>query len=253
VGGTRRPEGRFRQWKNHKENPEEPSFVAITQPGVKDGWRQRSYWEKQLGWKEYLLCHDCEQRFGVHESKVRTFLYGSAPSPLKKRTLGRLGPPMPAGSPPEFVEFRDVKIDYRELKLFQMSLLWRAGVAEGKCFHNVDLGQKHENRLRQFLLNDDPGLEEDFPCVIFDLRFKGVESEGFCQEPITSHDEDQGQKLYKIIIGGYAFMYSVSSHRASQVFHTCSAKQSGRMLLHVVRGDLFLQRCAERLRKAGKL
>jgi hypothetical protein len=24
VGGTRRPEGRFRQWKNHKENPEEP-------------------------------------------------------------------------------------------------------------------------------------------------------------------------------------------------------------------------------------
>src|SRR5947209_7068600 len=47
------------------------SFVRITQPDIKDGWMQRNYWEKQLGWKEYLLCDDCEQRFGDHESKVK--------------------------------------------------------------------------------------------------------------------------------------------------------------------------------------
>lgn len=229
------------------------SFVAITEPNVKDGWMQRNYWEKQLGWKEYLLCHDCEQRFGVHERKVRDFLYGNAAPPLKKLTLGRMGPSLPAGSPREILEIREVEIDYRELKLFQMSLLWRAGVAEGKFFRYLNLGQKHEKILRQFLANDDPGWEEDYPCMMFDLRFKGLDSEGFWQEPISCHDEDKGQMLYKIIIGGYAFMYSVSSHPASQQFHTCCAKPSGKMFLHVVRGDLFLERCAIRLRKAGKL
>jgi hypothetical protein len=180
-------------------------------------------------------------------------LYGNAPPPLKKRTLGKTGPPLPPGSAPEFLAIREVEINYRELKLFELSLLWRAGVAKGEFFRNVDLGRKHEKLLRRLLAADDPGAEDDYPCILFDLRSDEAEFEGFWQEPISGRDEDRGQMIYKIVIGGYAFMYSVSSHAPSEQFRALCAKPSGRMLLSVVKGDLFLQRCMVRLRNAGKL
>ncbi|HEX7570854.1 MAG TPA: hypothetical protein VF492_10155 [Verrucomicrobiae bacterium] len=64
------------------------SFVASTELNFKDGWKQRNYWEKKIGWKEYLLCGNCEQRFGVHEGNIRRFLYGNSPQPLNKQSLG---------------------------------------------------------------------------------------------------------------------------------------------------------------------
>lgn len=228
------------------------TFYRNTNPDIQDGWRQRGYWEKQLGWKEHLLCEICEKRFEVHETKVKDYLYGNAPAPLKKRILGK-SVPLPAGTTSDVLEVRELDIDYKELKLFQMSLLWRAGVAKGQWFHTIDLGQKHEKNLRQFFLNDNPGSEKDYPCVMCDLRSSGVDFELFWQEPISCHDDDQGQRLYKIIIGGYAFMYSVSSHQPSQMIQSFCAKPTGKMFLQVVKGDIFLQRCATRLRKAGKL
>src|SRR5882724_2392642 len=95
--------------------------------------------------------------------------------------------------------------------------------------------------------------EYDYPCVVYDLRSTAIEFEGFWQEPISSHDELGGQRLWKLVIGGYAFMFSVSSHPPSEMVSFYCAKPSGRMFVPVVRADLFLQRCATRLRKAGKL
>jgi hypothetical protein len=141
------------------QNQTQPhSFVAGISPDFKDGWKQRNNWERQLGWTEYLLCHDCEQQFEKHETAARVLLYGNAPAPLKKQTLGTIVQASQPGSPPDFLEIREVAIDYRELKLFQMSLLWRAGVAKGSFFKNVDLGEKHEKRLKQLLAKDNPGF-----------------------------------------------------------------------------------------------
>src|SRR4051812_25991143 len=55
------------------------SLVKSTQADFKDGWRQRGHWEKRVGWKEYLLCADCEAQFSTYESSARTFLYGNSP------------------------------------------------------------------------------------------------------------------------------------------------------------------------------
>jgi hypothetical protein len=233
--------------------PQPASLVKIAQPGVKDGWMQRGYWEKEVGWKEYLLCDSCEKLFQVHEAKARIFLYGNAPGQLKKRILGKAIPLPRWGLPSEVLELREVQIDYRELKLFQMSLLWRAGVASGEFFEQVDLGERHEERLRHLLVCDDPGSAEDYPCIMFDLRTDGCDLEGFWQGPITCRDGTGRQRLYKIVIGGYAFMYSVDSRRPSKQFLDYGAKPGGTMILLVVKGDIFLQRCVARLGRAGKL
>jgi hypothetical protein len=233
------------------------SLVISTKRDFRDGWMQRGYWEKQLGWKEYLLCNDCEKRFQAHEGKIRAFLYGSAPPPLRKQTLGMSitpSAPLPPHVRPDILDIRGVAVDYRALKLFQMSLLWRASVARGEYFLNVDLGQRHENILRQFLLNDDPGTENDYPCVMYDLQSEQFQFENYRERPTSARDCDgQGQRTYRMILGGYAFLYSVSAHPSSHMCLNFCAKPTGKMFLLVVNGELFLERCVMRLRRAGKL
>ena len=224
------------------------SFAVSTEMNSNDGWKQRNFWEKELGWKEYLLCGDCERRLGAHESYARVFFYGNARPPLKKRSLGVVVPNMSR----DFLETREVAINFPELKLFQMSLLWRAGVATGKFYGNVHLRQKDEIRLRHFLLHGNPGSETDYPCAVFDLRSLAVEFEGYSEKPTRSRD-DHGQRNYRIIVGGYAFLYCASSAPRSPMFFDFCAKRNGTMLMPVIRGDLFLQRCAARLKKAKKL
>ena len=233
------------------------SLVMSTKPDLKDGWMERGYWEKQLGWKEYLLCNDCEGRFQDPENKIRDFLYGNAPQPLKKQALGALitpSAPLPPNLAPGLLGIREVAIDYRALTLFQMSLLWRASVARGEFFKNVDLGQRHEKILRDLLVSGDPATETDYPCVMYDLQSDKVEFENYTEEPTLARDCDgQGQRTYRMILGGYAFLYSVSAHPSSQMFRDFCAKPSGKMLLLVYTGEKFLERAAMGLQKAGKL
>lgn len=47
-------------------------------------------------------------------------------------------------------------LPYRPLKLFRLSLLWRMSVSSLREFALVKLGP-HEERIRQMLLQDDPG------------------------------------------------------------------------------------------------
>lgn len=59
--------------------------------------------------------------------------------------------------------------DYAVLKLFFISILWRAGVSGHPFFSKVKLGP-HENRLRRAILNSDPGDAHFYSValVVFD-------------------------------------------------------------------------------------
>ena len=92
---------------------------------------------KQKGFREPLLCEDCEQRLSVSEQYMSKLLNGGVPTIVSLD--GRR------------IRFRD--IDYNKLKLFQISILWRAGVSSLPVFSQVQLGP-HEPRLRHDLLTD---------------------------------------------------------------------------------------------------
>ncbi len=85
---------------------------------------QRGYWEKVLGIKEYLLCGTCEQKFQVNETYVRDLLYGNLPPPLQKLLIGStvsLG--VSEFKPDGLLGARKATVDYKKLKLFQLSIL----------------------------------------------------------------------------------------------------------------------------------
>src|SRR6185295_6749969 len=111
----------------------------------------------QKGIREYLLCGDCEQRLAKYERYAAEVL----------RKL-----PGTSRKPPGTV-VHVTGLNYTKFKLFQLSLLWRAGVSRQASFQEVNLGP-HEERLRGMVLEGDPGKPTDYGCIL--MRTQGPET-----------------------------------------------------------------------------
>jgi len=244
---------REKQQKTGKQGQSQPyTLVHSTLPDIQGGWMQRGYWEKQLGWKEKLLCGSCEELFSTNETKNRLFFYGNTPSPLKKLDLVGEKIQLPADHPQEILEIRRIQIDYKTLRLFQMSMLWRAGVSKGRYFANIELDTRHEQNLRYLLLNDNPGNENEYPCVMVDLRADRVDFEGYSEQPTASFDS-AGNRTFRILTGGYAFLYSLSCDTTDETFRKFCALREGYMYMQTMRGQQFLENCFWNLCQAGRI
>ena len=106
-----------------------------------------------------------------------------------------------ANGEPAFFQIED--FDYTKLKLFYLSLLWRAEVSKRQLFRNVRIGP-HEQKLRQHILDRNPGSQSDFSVSL--LMYRDTPPNGFpFYEPHQYRDSSQG-------INGYAF--SLGRHQA---------------------------------------
>ena len=104
------------------------------------------------GWYEKLLCSWCEQHLGRYDDYAAKFFNGF--ENWEKVTIGDMN----------LYKINDY--DHKKLKLFFMSVLWRAGIATIDAFESTDLG-RYEEVFRQMILNDNPGKYEDFSVTIF--------------------------------------------------------------------------------------
>ena len=94
---------------------------------------------EQKGLRERLLCRACEQEFGRWESYAKSALIDA-----KGVTITRHK---------DRITFHN--LDYRQFRLFQLSLLWRMGVSTLPFFKDVALGP-HEEKLRLALMRRTP-------------------------------------------------------------------------------------------------
>jgi hypothetical protein len=145
----------------------------------------------QKGLREKLLCRICEQRFSPHENYGRGIIYGGVRLQSKPQP-GRLC-------------LNDV--DYSRFKLFLLSLLWRMGISQHRFFSAVALGP-YEEKLRQMLAADDPGGEDQFPCAITGVLVNGQPGNWFLPADRVKYF---GQHCYRVILGGFLFMFFVSN------------------------------------------
>lgn len=146
----------------------------------------------QKGIREYLLCADCEQ----HLSKFERYA---------SQVLRKL--PDTSREPPGAV-VRVTEVDYARFKLFQMSLLWRAGVSKQASFQGIYLGP-HEPKLRQMIHEANPGEPLDYGCVL--IRTRGPEKLDHFIKPPT-HLRFLGHHGYQMILAGMIWTFVVSSH-----------------------------------------
>ena len=195
-------------------------------PGVKQDMLQK-------GLREYLLCGSCENQLSKYERYAAKIL----------RSL----PDVSAEKPGTLVVIR--KVDYCKFKLFELSLLWRAGIAEQPSFAAVRLGP-HESRLRKMLIGSDPGKPWEYPCVL--IRFP---SPGTVDQILTFPQRYRflGHQAYVAISYGMIWIFFVSSHSHKIKERGSFLSVEGDLPLHVATesGKEFIRGSGKNARRLG--
>ena len=151
---------------------------------------------------EPLLCKTCEQRFQRWESAIariirRGLFDNLEPAPGKKYAVLQLP-------------------DYAQAKLYLLSLLWRSHAARDPLFRFVELGERHDRRLREMLLSDQPGEPWEYGCFIsiphLNLYDGKLDRPPMSIMPETMRfDTEHGLKLVKMVIDGVVLHFIVGS------------------------------------------
>jgi hypothetical protein len=160
--------------------------VISTEPNVAETFGQK-------GLRERLLCKVCEQKIGLWESYVkRSFVDAKG-----VRVQPQDG----------FVRFHD--LDYKKVRLFHLSLLWRMSVSKLDFFSEVGLGP-HEEKLRLALCNEDPLEPEDYPCVLIVATLDGKVTPDWITKP--SKARYGHHYAYWLVISGILYIFFIGSH-----------------------------------------
>lgn len=149
---------------------------------------------KQKGERERLLCKKCESFFSDWEA------YGKCVWELKAGRWEEL----PGGG------LRGTDLDYRKLKLFLLSMLWRSDIAMGDIGENVSLGP-HGEKIRLMLLESDPKEPLLYPCMMMRI-FEGTtwNTVGL-RWPIKGRWD--GQRAYSVAFKGIGLVYVIGKKR----------------------------------------
>ena len=177
-------------------------------------------WREQKGLRERLLCADCEGRLSKWERYASLVLKGGLP--ITYRREGNV----------VFIS----GLDYAQFKLFQLSVLWRAGASTLQFFEKVSLG-RHSEVLRNLLLSADPGSNDRYGCFMFGIKFKDQAFTGIIMQP--GKVELAGHTAYRFVFGGLMWAMLASSHSLGPPLNQCTLRQSGETVL-VVRDALEL-------------
>jgi len=196
---------------------------------------ERGNWREQKGLREALLCDECEQRFSVWERYASLLLKGGVKVSVKREhNLVMLS-----------------ELNYEYFRLFQLSVLWRAGVSSLEFFRNVRLG-RHEAILRRLLLDGDPGPSSRYCCVMFGLKFEEAAFTGVIMQPLAARIE--GQRVYKFVFGGFMWVMFVAGDSVPAQLLPCTLQPPGNAVF-VVKDATEMRNLAsfsEKLTKMGR-
>lgn len=100
-----------------------------------------------------ILCRDCEDRFQVVDNYAQNILLRKEYDHVELKWGGKV------------VGYRVDDVDYRLLKRFFISVLWRASVSSQEFYSKVSLGP-YESALKELIWRDECGGKNQFSFVI---------------------------------------------------------------------------------------
>lgn len=197
-------------------------------PKVKNGWLQK-------GLREPLLGRDCEQRLSDWEQ------YAS-------QVLSKVSLEVPTDGSKIYI----TNLDYAKFKLFQLSILWRAGVSRRREFRQVHLGP-HQERLRGMLLAVEPGTCQDDPSFMRMLLNEGQPIDDLIVAPPWA--SYNGHKCYRFVFGRIAWIQLLSRHNLDSDIHDSCLKEDGSCVIGLLDWQEmgYLKDMAQELAVRGKL
>lgn len=190
----------------------------------------------QKGLRAPLLCDTCELRFSVYERYASMFLNGGVGVSVRQ----------------DGDRLHLANLDYKKLKLFQLSVLWRASVASLPAFSQVSLGP-HAKQIWKMLANDDPGGTHEYGCLMFVLMHQQDVLPDLIVSPTRARLD--GHRVYRFVFGGLLFVYVVSSLRPPGYLSEHFLQESGNAIvkLQQVKELGFLADSIAGMQRHGKL
>ena len=122
---------------------ETASAIIGTKPGFRPIRSPNGVYDPEI------VCRECEDDFSKWDDYAYKFLIEKSRGTCTEDTS-------------EHTSFEN--IDYDKLKLFCLSLLWRAGVSQQEFYRAVRLGS-HEERLRGMIRTKNPGTADQYSVV----------------------------------------------------------------------------------------
>lgn len=166
---------------------------------------------EQKGLREKLLCKECEQQIAKYERYTSLLLRGDIQ--LAGQTFGNLVVVSP--------------IDYRMLRLFLLSVLWRSAVSKLEFFSHVTLGP-HEKRLRLMLKDEETSPAWRYGCLIAAPLLMDQLHHDVMMQPTEARSQE-GIRVYRFLFGGLAWIFFVSDHKHSNGVETASLGEQGEL------------------------
>jgi hypothetical protein len=200
-----------------------------------DGPQKARKWQK--GFREKLLCRDCEDKLNKLETYAAQVLFGGAEISFERMN--------------NFIIMRDV--DYNKFKLFQLSLIWRAGASALQQYSNVNLGP-HEEKLRSMIKKENPGKPSEYGCLlIFTPSYFQITSKIMMLAQETRFD---GHRCYMFLLSGVTWVFFVSSHTGHLPYNEKLFLSSSGVLPVLVENTAskaFFEKTFSGWKKSGKL
>lgn len=151
----------------------------------------------QDGPKEYLLCHECEQKIGIYENYFKETIH------LNRQHTSKV-------HDDQYLIIEN--INYQKIKLFFLSLLWRMSVSSLEEFQNIEIG-KHEEILRKRIIDENPGTSYEYPVVAVIPLLNGSNQESWCS---TAFPCSIGNiQIYGFLLGGIFYTISTTAYDPS--------------------------------------
>ena len=171
----------------------EPLYDAIHRFQVYQvsGEVQRKF--NQKGLREKMLCSGCEQQIAKYERYVSLLFEG------RTSAAARAINDVVVVSP----------INYRSLRLFLLSILWRSGVSKQQFFSRVSLG-RHEEELRKMLLAEEVAPNWRYGCMLSAPLLNGEPQFDLMLQPTEVRVD--GYRVYRYLFGGLHWSFFAASH-----------------------------------------
>ena len=172
----------------------------------------------QKGYRSPLLCNDCEQFFNdKFEKPFKRIFFDKAHLPkiaFRKR-------------------YKIDVADYSAVKLFLLSVLWRAGVCEEHPFEKVKL-KSHESAIRLMLRDQDPGRSSDYPIFAYlGLLPDSHEVGPFVCQPYKM-GEIEGAEVFVFVFGGCMWHFVLCRGRVPRPLVKHVLQESGLIVIRAV-------------------
>ena len=152
-----------------------------------------------------IVCTNCEQRFHPWDTYgvefVRDYRFGGSKR-LSARQIAS-----------KAIEIQD--FDYVLLKMFVLSILWRADASSHVLLNRVNLGQSFRSALSKIILCGDPGGAEVFPITA--TLFKTELDQYYMVDPHRQR-VDGVNYVWLYVYGGFLFTIKVDRRPSPRTF-----------------------------------